>query len=361
MLTAILPIRLKDNPFWSSDRGLTHTHSFLSRLATNPDIDRVFILSTEDHVYQLSKQYNMAVLRIDNIEAVDDPYSFEQTIALARTFHRVRPSFAEDLIIIDHRNLYLSSKELKDAISTYQYHRHSGVISVALCQDHPCQLRSYYIFAGCRIFHFQGSTHCVAGEEGSMAGLRQTFHSPCNGWEDVTISIHLQNSNVCISVDSQNSLPCGLIAHVLPFTPNGPLYNSFREMTIVCTRAKTLHGLDPDQLAGIVVTLFIVDPSGAYDTIECFTSQNADWELSAFCDTVVDKKSQNPIQGRQQFSPVYAYDGSFCIINVDSIYSKKKMNPIPVMVDRSCIVTDWVEYYRYASGQSKPQQIQAYI
>jgi hypothetical protein len=55
--------------------------------------------------------------------------------------------------------------------------------------------------------------------------------------------------------------------------------------------------------------------------------------------------------GRQQFPPVYTYDGSLFILGAKHWIEKATSDPIPIILEDSCIVTDWVDYWYTVTAQ----------
>lgn len=351
MLTAVMPVYIKENMFWSSDRGIACIDGFLSWLATISEIDRMFILSPDDQVGQLAKTHNLKVLHSKDFEAVNGQYTFAQIVDMAKNVIRISPDSIEDLTIVDHRNLLLTPNDFMKALNIYRQHSQAGVISLTPCQDHPCQFRSYSTYVGCNIFHFQGKQPYCTSNGAPLPGSKQTIESTRSDLKNITLTVHFKNQSWGFEISCLTPIPQGLIAYVLPFTDEGPLYNKFCELCI--STAKTAFSLELENniLGGVIVTFVVADSSGIYDTVECFTPENADWELGAFGSMVVDKNNHLPIQGRQQFSPVYSYDGSIFIVNASRLHPAEEMNPVPVILNRSCIVTDWVDYLRFDSKE----------
>ena len=91
--------------------------------------------------------------------------------------------------------------------------------------------------------------------------------------------------------------------------------------------------------------------TGEYDTIELFTPKNAPWELGESSSVVYSKIYHEPLHSRQQFPEAYAYDGSICILNKKKLEKNAICNPVPIILKKSCIVVDWVDYLYSVTAQ----------
>lgn len=344
MFIAILPIRIDENSFWLSDTGMSCMDAYLKMFGDIPYIDQIFLISQEFEARNLADKYGMPVLKSEIPGDIDRPYTFEQIMALAQNFERVCPNLTADLIVADHRNVLLSQDDLTKAMSIYKENPHSGVISLAFCRDHPCQYRAYYTFWGCELFHFKVANRGNRHSENQKLHLSRIINTPSEDLDDISVTVHLQNTICRIAFKGKAPIYRGLVAHILPFTTSGPLYESFCELYVMDADFKILPGVAADQLEGLIVTVVMADHSGNYDAIECFTPKNADWELGVSSSVVIDKEKHIPIQGRQQFSPTYTFDGSICIINTKWLNQRRKPELVPVVVKDSVIVTDWIDY-----------------
>ena len=85
--------------------------------------------------------------------------------------------------------------------------------------------------------------------------------------------------------------------------------------------------------------------SGEYDTVEIFTPQNAPWELSGSGASIIDKKKHQLMHGRQHFPLVYTYDGSISILGQKQLEEKVVNSLIPLILNESIIVTDWIDFF----------------
>lgn len=319
--------------------------AYLKMFGDIPYIDKIFVITRNFEVRHLADKYGMTVLNFAIPGNIDRPYTFEQTMALAQNFELVCPNPTVDLIVADHRNVLLSQDDLTKAMSVYMENPHNGVISLAFCRDHPCQYRAYYTFLGCKIFHFKVANHDNRHLENQKSHLSRIIKTPSEDLGDISVIVHLQNTTCRIDFKSKTPTPSGLVAHIIPFTRCGPLYERFCELFITDDGFITLSDIVADQLEGLIVTVLMTDSSGNYDAVECFTPVNADWELGVSSNMVLDKETHTPIQGRQQFSPVYTFDGSLFIINTKWLSQKRRPELVFVVVNDSVIVTDWIDYF----------------
>ena len=357
MFTAILPIRIEQNPFWCSSIGLECIKKFLIICTRISDIDQ-FIVITQDHrVCRLAEQQGMKISNVGIPGSINRPYTFEQTRSLARNFLSFCSNQADALIIVDHRNLFLTADEVASAHTAHQQASESGVASLAFCLDHPCQCRSYRIFLGCVIIHFEGSS--IKKRISDSLQINHLSEMTCKAQSPgkITTTVSTNGPRCCVSFYSEN-LPCGnFIAQTLPFDQNGPLYKKSQEIFVKTPEHETLLEIDPAQLTGIIFIYTMLSQSGEYDTVEIFAPENAPWKLGESAPTVFSKCSHEPMYGRQQFPPVYTYDGSLCILHTKHLSNESMSNPSPLILKDSCIVTDWVDYWYTVTAQLNAENL----
>lgn len=354
MFTVGLPVYLNGNEFWMSEQGLIYLDGFLTQVNSCSEFDQIFIFSSDTQIQKLAQKHQIKTLQINSPFSRDVPYIFEETQFWANELFHHSPIEIDEFAIIDHRNLQFSDNGLKKMLSIYDCHRSTGVISLSPCYDHPCQLRLYSNFLGCCILKFSTESRGETTKRLLPQSVRQTIQTLRDDWSEINICITMgaKNSDTEIFIDCQNAPVKEVVAHVLPYDSEGPLYNHFANIKISCSGVKTFIKECYDHFSGAIITLLMDDCSGGYDTVEFFTPQSADWELGLTKNEVVNKTNHIPIQGRQQFSPVYSYDGSFYASYTDS-FLKKKPNPMPIICNPAVIITDWVEYYRYMTMHSK--------
>jgi len=351
MLTAILPIRVEQNPFWCSSIGLECIKKFLKICIRISDIDQ-FIVITQDHrVCRLAEQEGLKVSGVDIPGSINRPYTFKQTRSLAQNFLGFCSNETDALIIVDHRNLFLTAEDIVRANTAHQKAPEAKVVSLAFCRDHPCQCRSYRIFLGCVIIHFEGSSIKKRISDSLQINHLREMTCKAQSPGKVTTTVSTNGPRCCVSFYSEN-LPRGnFIAQTLPFDQNGPLYKKSQEIFVKTPEHGILLDIDAVKVTGIIFILTMPSQAGEYDTVEIFTPPNSPWELEGSGATVVDTKTHEPMFGRQQFPPAYTYDGSLCILGANHLSEKMTSDPNPLILKNSCIVTDWVDYWYTVTAQ----------
>jgi hypothetical protein len=104
--------------------------------------------------------------------------------------------------------------------------------------------------------------------------------------------------------------------------------------------------IDTDRFCGLICILKLISQNGAYDTIEIFSPPKADWTCERSDNSVVILKSGERIYGRQQCKPTFTFDSSLCIVSPKQLTNTvENPNYSFMMLDKSCIVDDWVDYY----------------
>ena len=346
MFTAILPVRTGENSFWSSKTGLSCIDRYLNIFVGNSFVEQICIVSRDPQVQNLAEKNRTQVVDLTIPGCIDRPFTFEQTMDLACQFKQAWPDATEDLLIADPRNLSFTRKVLKQALEIYLQDPEKILVSLAFCRDHPCQYRTYYIFLGCSIFYCKKEGLKKEKSEQQTLRLSDISKSIFNGLERIDVSVHFQETTCYISVACRKKSIHGLVAQIIPFNGQKPLYEQSLELFIEDEAFKNLPGLDADSIDGVIVTLLAPDTSGAYDVIEYFTPEKADWELSFIDNVIRDKKAHTFIQGRQQFSPAYTYDGSLCLFHKDRINRTELPELVPFISSNSFIVSDWIDYCR---------------
>ncbi|OEU69519.1 MAG: hypothetical protein BA863_14460 [Desulfovibrio sp. S3730MH75] len=350
MLTAILPIRIDQNPFWTSSQGIECVEKFLKTCKRISEIDQFIVITRDDPVRHLAKHHGMEISTVAIPGSTNRPFTFEQTRSLARNFQNLCKNQTDALIIADHRNLFLSAADISKAYMVYQQNSEAGVISLAFCRDYPCQYKSYFTFLDCVIMRFDKPGQKIGAPDSSRTFLPREITGQTKSG-NIKISISANGPYCGISFHSQDLPLESFVAQMLPFAKDGPLYGQSREIVVSTPEYETLLEIDATQLSGIIFILAMPAQSGEYDTVEIFTPANAPWELEGSGATVVNTKTHEPMFGRQQFSPAYTYDGSLCILDMKHLGEKATTDPSPLILKDSCIVTDWVDYWYTVTAQ----------
>ncbi len=344
MLTAILPIHINQNPFWSSATGLECIENFIKTCKQISEIDRFVVITHDVPVCCLAEKYGMEIMSVDLPGILNLPYTFEQSRALARNFQKSCIKQNDALIIVDHRNLSLSVDDITEALIAHQQNPETGVISVAFCLDYPCQWKSYFNFLGCVVINFEelGIMDEVSNIHRAGSNRGVTCHTKDDG--DIAISVFIDGPRYGISFRTQRQVQESFVSQIIPFDANGPQYGQSHVLHISTPEYETQIDNDSVKLSGMIFILTRPSQSSEYDTVEIFTPPNAPWELGKTGDVVFNTETNEPMIGRQQFPPTYTYDGSFCILGSKQLEEESFPDLTPFTLKESCMVTDWVDY-----------------
>jgi hypothetical protein len=351
MLTAVLPIRMNKNSFWSSSQGLVCINDFLGTCKQISEIDRFIVNTQDDSVCSVADKYNMKIERHIIPGSIDRPYTFEQSQAIAANFEKYCTKNTDALIILDHRNLFLTTEDFLKAISLYQQNSESGIISLAFCWDYPCQYKSFYNFLDCLIVNFDKDNKIDNVLKPSSLYISKDVKCNVSNYDKISICISGKLPKCKIAFSNKNQNHYDYLAQIIPFDSNGPLYDQSKEFHIQTCEYETLLENIKIMITGVIIILTQPSQSGQYNSVEIFTPENAPWELSGKGSFVIDIKKQEPMYGRQQFPLVYTYDGSLCVLSKSQLKEKSGLNPIPLILKRSHIVNDLVDYCYFATDQ----------
>lgn len=352
MLTAVLPLHIHTSAFWSSHRGKACLHAFLDMVAGMKVLDQLLVAGPDEALTSLGRQYGVQPVTMDLPGRPDRPFTFEEFQTLARCVLTAGASAAvapqADLMLLDHRNLSLTPKDLTTALTLYRQHPDAVVVSLTPCRDHPCQYQAYYTFLGCELMRWNRPNGGDVTAHRPRITRRVSLPPEQSGCVEPTL--HVKDTRGLLHFDIRNQASAGLVAHILPVSAQGPQYQNHREVYITSpdldVAVPTADGVPVD---GVLVTLFSPEISRGYDTVESFTPRNGSWQASGPAGTLIDKKSYTPILGRQQFAPVYSYDGSCCLLNGRVLNDMKPdnmrtANIKPFILNRACFVTDELDY-----------------
>ena len=344
MLTAILPIHINQNPFWSSATGLECIENFIKTCKQISEIDRFVVITHDVPVCCLAEKYGMEIMSVDIPGILNLPYTFEQSRTLARNFQKFCIKQNDALIIVDHRNLSLSVDDITEALIAHQQNPEAGVISLAFCRDYPCQWKSYFKFLGCVIINFEelGIMDEVSNIHRAGSNRGVTCHTKDD--EDIAISVFIDGPRYGISFRTQRQVQESFVSQIIPFDANGPQYAQSHVLHISTPEYETQFDIDAVKLTGMIFILTRPSQSSEYDTVEIFTPPNAPWELGKSGNAVLDTETNEPMIGRQQFPSTYTYDGSLCILGSKQLEEESFPDLTPFTLKESCIVTDWVDY-----------------
>ncbi len=307
------------------------------------EVERVVLVGEDDELAGVALKYGMELADIPVPGKIDLPFTHDETLELVRRVAGAYPIRDVSLMVVDHRNLLLTENDLRQAIAVHGKHQGVMVISVAPCRDHPCQYRAYFTFLGCEIIRFQTEMdHTSGSSELEQEVLIKSLEAD---FEDITIHIRGEVAKPCISFHFETPPQHGIVAQVLPFTVDKPLYDESSELFIQGLNIEFQLVTQTDvHLAGVVIVLLVISQIGTYNTIEHFTPQQGDWSFNDFGCAKFDKGTYTLLQGRQQFTPVYTYDGSVCIMNAFHVNKKMANNVKLFVIEESCFVVDSIDY-----------------
>ena len=344
MLTAILPVYIKEKSFWAGSRGLKCIDDFFKTCSQVKEIYNYIVLSRDDAVCNLAEKYNIEVEKTLICGSINRPYTFEQTLALSLGFKNYCKKKSDALLVLDHRNLFLTKDDILNAVSLYNRNPESGVISLAFCKDYPCQYKSFYNFLDCIIFNFNKQYKSSKLFYKSHVDLSIKNACKTKGFEKINIEISVKRPHYKFSFHNENQNQGAYLAQVIPFNIDGPQYDESRTIYVTANEFQELLEFNNVKITGMIVILTSPSRTGEYDTVEVFTPQNASWKLSGKGIEVMDRKKHNPMLGRQQFPEMYTFDGSLCVLGKNQLKENSKANLIPLILKRSCIVNDLVDY-----------------
>jgi hypothetical protein len=358
MLTALIPIRTEKNSFWRSSKGMELIEIFLNRITCISDIDQHVVITQDDRVCRLALEQGIQISSAAIPGSPDRPYTFEQTRSLARNFQYICKNQNDALILADHRNLFLTADDITRALAACQQGLGNGVMSLSFCRDYPCQFKAFFIFLGCVIIRVNGNRAKNGTSNKLQVELPGEFACKAEGPSEIIIRVSCDDRRCKVSFNSKNIPVENYIAQILPFNKNGPLYKKSQEILIKTPEHESQLEIDSANLKGVIFSLTMPAHSGEYDTLELFTPENATWELGESISTVFSKKNHKPMYGRQEFPPAYTYDGSLCILSARHLPDEFILNPIPLVIKDSCIVTDWLDYWYTVTAQQRTAELE---
>lgn len=347
MISAILPIHITENPFWSSLTGLDLIKQFFDKVNAVERINEWIILTSDNSILQIAGEYDRAItIHIDNLRVQDRSYTFEECMLFAKKCVSSSKKKNNRFMVLDHRNLSLAIDDLKDAIFIHEQSPNCCVLSLSSLRDHPCQFRTFFSFLGCGILHFGVSN---LNEKSCSDNFQLCYHKyilcRLRDNKKIKFGVSIENSiwSLTISGDIKNSE--NLVSHIIPFDSGGLLYESAYEILIPPHEHQIQLDVRLENINGIMIFIVASSRSGAYDTVELFESAESTWKWSGNGYEVINSKTKEPILGRQQFPEAYTFDGSICLLKLINRTEEFPTHFLPVNIENSCIVTDWVDYY----------------
>ena len=345
-ITAVFPIRTAGNEFWSSPEGLSCIEKFLSSFRHTQGIDRFVVNTDEAAIVSMSRKNEMDFTSVAIPGCVDSPYTYKQSRRFAESLFTSGTPSSDVLIIVDHRNLLLHPEDIEKAVHVFRDELAARVLSLTLCREYPCQYRSFYDFLGCVVLKFGEAEK--TGTKGAQVSDRVTIN--CKKYGKLTVSYSMSFSEARMLFQSEKPELTRYAARMVPFDASGLQHNDYRELFISEPRFGTQIKFDTISPSGMVLFLSIPSRTGEYDAVEIFAPSNAPWRLGGDGDRVVDAKTLQPLLGRQQFSAIYAYDGSICVFSKDAFSIRDERDPIFIILENTCFTSDRVHYLQLLSG-----------
>lgn len=111
MITAVLPFKIADNSFWKSSEGVKYINEFISTCMQISEIDHVVVVSLDSGFLCLSEKHNVNFEIYDITLENTDSYTLNQSINIALCSDKYLKNDDDVLLLIDHRNLFLSKKK----------------------------------------------------------------------------------------------------------------------------------------------------------------------------------------------------------------------------------------------------------
>ena len=317
---------------------------FLKMVQEIEEITHGIILSENDVAAQLGQKYNMESLRLSYPDPQNKPFSIDEIQSIIQCLLDGEQALNDLLLFIDHRNILLSIKDIRNAITKSLEEKNKCVISLSMLNDHACQFKSYYTFLDCKILEFN-----QASDNNGFIGA-----ITCSLKNEETISITVKSkTDGCRLVVHKKTISfySDILFQIIPYDSSGPQYKRFVEFMVSGDIHEQEIILNIERLKGFICILIEPSRNGEYDTIEAFSPQNAGWVLDEGTNEILDSRSGKKIQGRQQMLPTVSFNGSLCMSNLDFFrMNRVQYNYSPVILKDTCIVTDYIDYF-YCSSQ----------
>ncbi len=341
MLTALIPIQISDNTFWSSGQGIDLIDSFLAMIKEITLIDRSYISSNDSMILPLAEKYGIEVLQNPLEEKLKSQYRYKQIISIGQNYIatiKPTPDKQCSIIVVDHRNINTNTATIAKAINKFNENPESPLISVSLCKDYPCQYVAFYQFIGSEIIYCKTSRN-----------LKNINVDLSDNKDQLIVCLSRTDSGFDLSF-AKNKLttpPSGYNVRVIPFDSNGIQYNQASELFINKQQSSFFLNICPQKTEGIILNLFMPSQTGEYDTKEIFTPKCAPWELSLEEDTLIDSNTLEPIFGRQQFIDTYSYNAIITIFDQILLKCQKKVPFRKIILSNINLINNHINYLDY--------------
>ena len=340
MITAILPIQIKDNSFWCSDTGKAALNDFFAKIIGIEEISQSIILSNDKAVAHLGKEYGMSTLPLSDQCRQIESFSIDRVrlfIQGSLNREQVNNNF---LFMIDHRNASLSMEMMKKAITNHSEKKGMCLISVVKLDDHACQYKTFYKFLDCKVLPFESPPIGVLNPV--------TFSIENN---EVVSLIVTTKENKCLfgfhrQAEPMDAIEDDLICHIIPYSSDGPHYDRSVEFIVSDQSYDQEIISDTGWLKGVICILTKISRNGSYDMTELFAPKKGGWRIDDTTHDILNGKSGERIQGRQQMPSTLSFDGSLCLAEVNFFWTDDDhWEYLPMDIGESIIVNDWIDYY----------------
>ena len=353
MISAVIPIRIADNSFWSSTTGLESIRHFLDMVCSVNRIDERIILTSDNSILRIAGEYGIATPCSDNARFQDSPYIFEECLLFAKKCFISSQKNNDRFIVLDHRNFSLQIDNIENAISIHGQNPDCCVLSLSLLNDYPCQCKTFFFFLGCEILHFRNQN---VRKESFLDRFEIDYYKEagCELKDGSRIKFYVTSQASLCSIVFRNNdqVRDKLVARIIPFDFDGPLYEYAHEIQILPWEHEIKLDIEIENITGLIFLFTSPSQTGEYDSVELFAPSKAPWKWSGKGGEMINPKTGEPLLGRQQFPAAYTYDGSICLLNRNHLVEKAPLKFMPVHIENSFIVMDWVDYYCGSATQN---------
>lgn len=225
------------------------------------------------------------------------------------------------------------------------------LISLTICNDYPCQYKSFFYYIDsiaislnsfeCSCEKGDSFTRYSSGEKMfDLKFIGETNIEAIKNGDEYKITIQ---SNKLQNNFSAQIIPVGSKC-IYPENSEEILVNKQKQEHVLIAKNQKFIGFI------ILIKLFLQDR--VYDSVEVFTPANATWGVGNDGYSIGDKKTGEEWFGRQKFPNTYYYDGSLFMINKKELMIGDYKDVDSVILKKSCIINDMVDYYYFLSNNS---------
>lgn len=335
MATLIILLPHNAGGFWGSETGCNQTEAFLDAALACAKFERRIVVGGHQRILDAAQRRQMARMEYFGPASEDGLYAFEYMRNLAQEARRL--GAPGQIVVADSRNIFLTPGDLLKGLDALIGEETAIAVSVVQPRDPPIQWNAYALFKGAGILQL------VPGDcsEKTVMGLE------C----DSALAFRVEGGMVyCRLAAIPPPLGLRIRAQQLAWDPGECHITEFElvepERWVVC-------GSAPIQDADFLVVASAPSEEN-YDTIEHFDPPAAPWSRDLGTGIPCNVATRKPMLGRQDFPPVFVFDNSFCAFGKDSQDTPKR-EARPVVLDRSAIVSDWLDYWSVQAGSTKKE------